>query len=287
MAKGKRYTIRCFGRSIEVSKANSSTLIYKIPYQNLGTKDESVKIDNPFIVYILYGKNENGLDAIYVGKSKNGLKNRPKSHEDKFSGWTYCYVLTQFKERTFFNDGTIQYLEDTLNKRVTDLGFYQNTTKQTTAGTANPSDEEDCDEYLEEAYLMLDAIGLDLITFRDDESDIDEEDEEADGQVPDGFYTMKQRIKRANGIVEAKMQVASGKFIVLKGSDVCDNVGPGLSDGVIKMREMADIVDGKLNVDVSFDSPSSASSFVVGAARNGWVTWRCEDGSYIDKFRSK
>ena len=65
-----------------------------------------------FVVYILLGKNNNGKDVIYVGKSKNGLKNRPTAHEDKYPNWTVCYILTQFKERTFFNDGSIQYLED-------------------------------------------------------------------------------------------------------------------------------------------------------------------------------
>ena len=54
------------------------------------------------------------------------------------------------EERWFFNDGTIQYLEDSLNKRITNLGFYENTTKQTTTGTANTSDEEDCNEYLDD-----------------------------------------------------------------------------------------------------------------------------------------
>jgi hypothetical protein len=288
VAKAKKYVIRCFGRSVEMSKANSSTLIYRIPYQNLNSKEELFKIDNLFIVYILFGKNESGKDVIYVGKSKNGLKNRPTSHEDKYDKWTYCYVLTQFKERTFFNDGTIQYLEDTLNKRITDLGFYENTTKQTTTGTANTSDEEDCNEYLEEAYQMLDVLGLDLITYRDDEAseELESVNDDSSSTVPDGIYKLKRKIKRAGIVIQATMQVTSGKYIVLKGSMVCENEGPGLSDNIIEARKSATIIDGKLYADVAFNSPSAASQFVIGAASNGWDNWKCDDGSSIDKFRN-
>jgi hypothetical protein len=283
----KKFVIRYIGRSVEVSKANSSTLVFRIPYQNLFGNTESVKIDNPFIVYILYGKNENGRDVVYVGKSKNGLKHRPKAHEDKFANWTYCYVLTQFRERTFFNDGTIQYLENSLNELITELGFYENTTKLTTSGTANASDEEDCEEYLEEVKQMLDAIGFDLITYKDvvdnDYSEIDEGDISC--VVPDGYYYLDRKIKRANKKYKAKMQVASGKYIVLSGSEICSKIGPGLSDNIIDLRNSANIADEVLQNDVSFNSPSAASQFVIGAASNGWTNWKCEDGQMIDVFR--
>lgn len=208
-----------------MSKANSSTLIYRIPYQNLNSKDELFSIDNPFIVYILFGKNESGKDVIYVGKSKNGLKNRPTSHEDKYDKWTYCFVLTQFKERTFRDDEAIE-----------------------------------------------------------EETDIDT-DEKTD-VVPDGTYYLKRKIKRANITIKATMQATGGKYIVLKGSMVCENEGPGLSDNIIEARKAATIVNGKLYNDVTFSSPSAASQFVIGAASNGWTNWKCDDGSAIDKFRN-
>ena len=283
----RKFVVRYTGRSVEISKANSSTLVYRIPYQNLFGNKESVKIDNPFIVYVLLGKNENGKDVVYVGKSKNGLKNRPKAHEDKFENWTYCYVLTQFKERTFFNDGTIQYLENSLNELVSELGFYENTTKMTTTGTANASDEEDCEEYLEEAKQMLDVIGLDLITYSDVIDKDYTEDEDVEIVVPDGFYYLERKIKRANKKYKANMQVASKKYIVLAGSKICTKVGPGLSDNIIEARNSANIIEEVLQNDVSFDSPSAASQFVIGSACNGWSNWRCGDGTKIDKYRKK
>lgn len=288
MAKAKRYITRYLGRTIEMSRANSSMLIYRIPYQNLNGSSQMFEIDNPFIVYILYGKNDKGRDVVYIGKSKNGLKNRPRAHEGKYGAWSLCYVLTQFKERTFFNDGTIQYLEDRLNRVINDLSAYENTTMKTASGTANRSDEEDCDEYLEEALQMLDVLGLDLITHKSDDDDAEIEIDGDGTVVPDGKYYFKRRLKRlGNKEFKAEMQVSNGKYILLKGSEICESEGPGLMGNLIVKRNEALIVDGVLKEDIILDSPSAAGSFVIGASCNGWTSWKCENGKLIDVFRNQ
>lgn len=99
--------------------------------------------------------------------------------------WTTCYILTQFKERTFFNDGTIQYLEDKLNSRINEIDLYENTTKTTTQGTANKDDEEDCDDYLAEAYNMLNVLVLDLIS--------NSEEDEANMDISNDFTSEQMR----------------------------------------------------------------------------------------------
>ncbi len=286
MAKSKRYVTRYYGRSVEMSKANSSILVYKFPYQNLKSKEDSFVIENPFVVYILLGKNSGGKDAIYVGKSKNGLKNRPTSHEDKHPNWTTCYILTQFKERTFFNDGTIQYIENVLNKRVNDLNVFDNKTVNTNTGTANMQDEEDCNEFIDEALQMLDILGLDLITFKTEDVDVSA-DENVQVTIPDGLYSLSRKIKRAgNKVFKAQMQVAGNKYIVLKGSMICTTDAVGIMDYVVDKRKEVEIKDMILMEDVVLDSPSAAGSFVIGGACNGWHEWKCEDGTLIDKYRT-
>jgi len=147
---------------IEMTKPNSSIIVYKIPYKEMKNRVVDVNITNRFIVYILVGKNTDGKDIIYVGKSKNGIDNRPTAHEDENKKWKICYVLTTFAERTFFNDGTIMYIEDQINQRLRTLDMYENTTKVTTSDTTNIFDKEFCDEYIEEVYKMLYILGLDL-----------------------------------------------------------------------------------------------------------------------------
>lgn len=173
-----RYVLKYYSsKAIELSKPNSSILVFKIPYAELKNAQAvaELKIENRFVIYILH----NTANKIYVGKSKNGIVNRPKAHEDR-AVWNDCYILTNFKERTFFNDGTIQYIEDKLCKRFSELDRYTNTTKVTSTNTANANDEEDCDEYIEEAVKMLYALGLDM----------SERKEDAPTEAPIGKYTV-------------------------------------------------------------------------------------------------
>ena len=282
-----KYIVKRIGRSVEVSAANSSVLVYRIPYQDLASNsEESIPIKNRFIVYILHGKSESGKDTIYVGKSKNGLKNRPTAHGNN---WICCYILTQLEERSFFNDGTIQYIEDKISRRIDELNHFDNTTQLTNTGTANKNDEEDCDDYLERAYQMLDILGLDLYThYQDSDSDesIIEDDSKDNSIVPDGIYTMSRKLKRWNNkTAKGKMQVLSGKYILLKGSDVCPNEGPGLIDAVRIKRQQAKIANDKLEEDIVFNSPSGAAEFVIAGAANGWTSWKTSEGKPMDVFR--
>ena len=283
-----KYRVIQKGRSVELSEGNRTIRVYRIPYQDLQAGEIAFEITNKFVVYILFGENEDGKDVVYVGKSKNGLDKRPKSHEDRYNNWGCCYILTQINEGTFFNDGTIQYIEDQVNKRVNDINHYDNRTRKTTSGTANPYDMPDCDEYLSIAYDMLDVLGLDLITFMDDNSESEDVfNDQFDSIIPNGKYHMLQKLKRWGGKqVKADMEVIDGKYILLKGSVICPYEGKGLRNSIRIRRENANIEEDVLMDDLVFTSPSGASRFVCGAASNGWKTWKDEGGNIIDKYRA-
>lgn len=287
----KKYIINCHGKAVEITKPNSMIQICKMPYKDVVAKKYSAIIQNPFIVYILHGINESGKDMIYVGKSKNGIANRPQAHSDKYDNWSTCYVLTQFKERTFFNDGTIQYLENEINQRIDELKCFENTTRQTTTGTANSYDMEDCDDYLEEAYKMLYVLGLDFITNSEEDqaaSDIENSTSfvEARKKVPNGTYTLVRKIKKLNGAtIHAIMEVRDGKFILKAGSEI-SSVTNGISTLIENVRNAADIDNGVLQEDIEFYSPSACGELATGAPCNGWIYWKDGDGNAIDKYRS-
>ena len=157
-----KYLIKTLNNCVEMIKPNSSILVYKLPYNEVKKEILDVEITNRFIVYILVGKNANNKDIIYVGKSKNGIDNRPTAHEEEGKRWKICYILTTLSEKTFFNDGTIQYIEDQIHQRIKKLKDFENTTKTTISNTVSSYDSEYCDEYIEEVYKMLYVLGLDL-----------------------------------------------------------------------------------------------------------------------------
>lgn len=282
------YRIKYNDNVVEMTKPNSTMLIYKIPYKNIEKNNLGFVIPNPFIVYILFGRNDAGQDMIYVGKSKNGIKNRPAAHRDKYSQWTTCYVLTQFYERTFFNDGAIQYLEDSLNHRINEQGWYHNTSITTTSGTANKDDEAFCNDYLAEACQMLDILGLDLITNSEEalaREDMEDADSASGHCVPDGIYYFSRKIKRFGTTLKGQMRVQGSSYILLAGSDVAIETGAGLTEYIDSLRNQASIENGKLMEDVVMNSPSACASFMIGMAANGWVSWKTEKGEPIDIYR--
>lgn len=289
----KKYLVKYNGNSVEMSKPNSTMLVYKIPYSEIKKKKTGFIIPNQFIVYILYGRNDNGKDMIYVGKSKNGIENRPTAHKDKFDNWTTCFILTQFKERSFFNDGTIQYLENELNSRVEEVQIYTNTTKATTPGTANDDDQDDCDEYLDEAYKMLQILGLDLLTNSEEYeamNDIENAVSDVENRklIPNGIYTLSRKIKRQNNATfNGKMKVEDGKFILLTGSEIVPDTTPGLLPSIEELRNNTLIENGILQEDVIMDSPSACGEFVIGGSCNGWKNWKNSKNEPINIYRKQ
>lgn len=287
-----KYNIRCNEGTIELTKSMDTTIVYKIPYVAIKNKNVGFDIQNPFVVYILEGKNNKGKDYIYVGESRKGIENRPAAHEDKNVKWTNCYILTQFKERTFLNDSTIHYLEDKIKQLIDNSDMFENKTILTNKNIVNSNDEENCDEYLDKALEMLNVLGLNL--FSEEESNVENNSGTNDPNlydysvIEDGTYDLIQRkIKKAgNRTFKARMEVSEGKFKILKDSEICEIDSPSLARNIAEARRIAIIEDGILKEDFSLDSPSACSQFVFGMSANGWLDW-FKDKKCIDEFRNK
>lgn len=311
-----RYIINTSDHTVEMAKPNSTILIYRISYGDLCRNHMAFTIPNRFIVYILFGKNDEGKDVLYIGKSKNGLANRPTAHKDKYVNWTECFILTQFKERTFFNDGVIQYLEDLITKQAKQTNSYQLTTIVTNTGTVNETEREDCREYLEEAYKMLDVLGLDLLTPNKGKIKCDietpavlppdtglkpvepvktESAPSVKNTIPDGIYHFSMKIKRmGNRVFTGEMSVENDHIYVLPGSLICPIPSPALAPGTVKtMREeyLSKVPDLNqpviLKERLEFHSVSTAATFLLGQQINGWDLWRNKNGQRIDIYRKQ
>ena len=88
----------------------------------------------------------------------------------------------------------------------------------------------------------------------------------------------------------------SEQFIVLSGStinlDSFKNISKNVEDLRANLKKQNDIIQNgdkwMLKKDISFTSPSSAASFVIGNSANGWIEWKDADGQTLNKIlRSK
>jgi len=149
--------------SVEISCDETRIRLYRFPYNEVRNGHYDFDIENNFIVYVLYGHNNKGSDLVYIGESKNGLVNRPKSHEDKCSFWSDCYVLTEeVSDKSIFDDAVIHYLEDKLTELFRKTNRFLVRTERTMNNTINRNQTKKCERYLKDAERMFFVLGLNL-----------------------------------------------------------------------------------------------------------------------------
>lgn len=106
--------------------------------------------------------------------------------------------------------------------------------------------------------------------------------DEADAAI--GAITF--HFSRSGGDATAKID---GKQLrVLRGSRLAPELKDYVRTGTRRMREKlaASIIDGVLDTDVLFDSPSGAAAFVNGGTSNGLTDWKTSDGRPLKEFWS-
>ena len=178
--------------------------VYRFKYKTIREKSSvNPPVKNNFIVYILYQSRVEDKGLIYVGKSKNGMKDRPTSHEDISTDWEYCYVLTE--SGTLFNDGSIHYIEDRIFEKARETNRFQLETSQTTKDTINSRDKRSIDPYLEDFIGMLEVLGLDLTTSHQEGSN-DKEQLQKRIQLLDNDNLELRRRLRLQGEQEADLK---------------------------------------------------------------------------------
>ncbi len=92
--------------------------------------------------------------------------------------------------------------------------------------------------------------------------------------VPDGLYTMQVKGTEIN----ATMQVQNGQIFLKTGSVIAPSQ---------EYSRQVQIIENTVSADFLCSSPSTAASIVAGNNRNGWLSWKDEQGNFIDVYRKK
>lgn len=231
------YNITRKGLGYIISKPLSTIKIIRLPYDKIKSFDYQ-----SFLVYILVKQN-----TIYVGKSKNGVLNRPTSHTNN---WDLVYFIID--ESNLFNDGIIQYLENAINNKINLTDAYNNQTQLTNRDTINESEYEYISHELNEIYYMLYALGLDLIHEKEYVYRLDA------GTYEVMYKSIDSKLCRAYILVNQDI-------ILLKDSEINNSISSNLDKDMISMRQNEIYVD--LNIiqkDIKFNNILDAISFIYG-----------------------
>ena len=249
---------------------------YKIP--RIKIKDCSDRDDlTSTSVYLLFGKDDEGKDQVYIGEAESTLK-RLNQHLTQKDFWHEAIVFISKDEN--LNKAHIKYLEN----RLHDIAKTANRYKIENSNTPNQSsisesDRAEMEEYIENIKMLVNTLGHKVF---------DEKREFKPKQKQNIFL-----IKAPRG-ADAQGEPTSDGFVVFKKSKAAITTVNSITANFIKLREQLiekEVI--KLNgdsyefpEDYIFSSPSTAASIVLGRNANGLIEWKLSSGKTLKEFET-
>jgi len=228
-------------------------------------------------VYLLFGKDDEGKDQVYIGEAETILK-RLNQHLTSKDFWRETIVFISKDEN--LNKAHIKYLENRLHKIASSTNRYIIHNSVTpTQSSISESDRAEMEEYIENIKLLVNTLGHKVF----------EEKREIKQQHKQKTFM----IKSARG-ADGQGEPTSDGFVVFKGSKAAGSIVNSMTSSFVKLREK--LIDDNVLVDKGeyfefsddfiFSSPSTAAVMVMGRNANGLTEWKTKDGKTLKEFES-
>lgn len=254
----------------QATLSNWNCIAYKIPRDDLRNCDDLPELHAPG-VYFLFGRDdESNRQFVYVGEGDDVIKRlmQPHGFEKSDAFWVEAIVLVT-PDNTL-DKGKIKYFENRFHGIISEAKRYIVKNANTPTQSQLPKKTRDLlEEFIINTQLIMPALGHKALE--------PQPSHDTEGAKDDLLYFSRSHGK--GGKATGKLE--DDGFWVLKGSYIYPEPADYLPIGVKKARELhASIIDknGILQEDISFGSPSYASSFVCGKNSNGLIEWKNADG---------
>lgn len=225
-------------------------------------------------VYLLFGRDEEANDLVYVGEGEEILK-RIAQHLPQKDFWHETIVFVSKDEN--LNKAHIKYLENRLFDIAVKAGRYLILNGNTpTRSSISESDEAEMEEFLENVTLLVNTLGHKVFEAK-------REVTSKNIASVDIFF-----IKAARG-ADAQGQPTSDGFVVFKGSKATLTTVSSISPSFAKLRQnlidkgiMTQVGESlEFTEDYVFSSPSTAAVMVMGRNANGLEEWKLPNGKTL------
>jgi hypothetical protein len=273
---------------VKVTLANWTGVPYRVPRVDLN-KCNGIAALTQSDVYFLFGTvEESGGDVVYVGqagvrKNGEGILYRLKEHmrnPDK-DYWTEAVVFTT--SNNSFGPTEISYLENRFCALALNAKRYAvKNGNDPSPGHITEEKESELEEFLDYAKIIMGALGHKVFEPLLQTAPIAPS---ADGSVSETGTLFAINRTGAN----AKGMLTNEGFVVLAGSVIRQELVPSASDSIKASRENnKENVDmnGVVQKDILFRTPSGASSFALGAPTNGNVEWKTAEGQTLKEVEN-
>lgn len=225
-------------------------------------------------VYILWGPSDSGLlPRAYVGEG-DGVLARLDQHAKNKDFWTHAVVFTSKDQN--LNKAHVQYIESRLISLASDAKRCElDNSNAPQLSKLSDADTADAESFLADMLLCLPVVGVSLF------------EKSKAAHTKDHDLILKSKGIEARGIDSAE------GFIVRKGSTAVKATAPSLQTNTVELRQ-ALINNGvltdagetyRLIQDYTFNSPSAATTVLLGMPSNGRIMWKDASGRTLKEIQ--
>lgn len=229
-------------------------------------------------VYFLFCKEDDGSDSVYIGEAEN-VKERLVQHLRDYQSEKEKYYWTTaaiFIGRDL-NKALIRYLENRFVEIARACKRYTVLTKNTYKNTVmKESQIAVMEEFVDNVKTLISALGYKVLEPLN--KPVVVSNEGSDNAETEDLSLHLERTIKGVGKVEADGVRTSEGFVVLQGSHIAVEDDDTIPAVLKEQRRKVSVVDGVLQEDVLFSSPSYAAMFIIGKSANGLTSWKDENG---------
>lgn len=175
------------------------------------------------------------------------------------------------------NKALIRYLENRFVEIARACKRYSVLTKNTYKNTVmKESQIAVMEEFVDNVKTLISALGYKVLEPLN--KPVVVSNEGSDNAETEDLSLHLERTIKGVGKVEADGVRTSEGFVVLQGSHIAVEDDDTIPAVLKEHRRKVSVVDGVLQEDVLFSSPSYAAMFVIGKSANGLTSWKDENG---------
>lgn len=257
--------------------SNWSGKAYKIPRIKVKDCTDREDLTSSTGVYLLFGKDDDGKDQVYIGEAETILKRLNQQLTSK-DFWNEAIVFISKDDN--LNKAHVKYLENRLHEIAKSANRYKvDNSIVPTQSSISESDRAEMEEFIEYIKLLVNTLGHKVF---------EEKREFKPKQKQATFF-----IKAARG-ADGQGEPTSDGFVVFKGSKAAATIVNSMTLNFITYRQKL-IDEGVLfnkgdffefTDDYIFSSPSTAAVIVMGRNANGLTEWKSKDGKTLKDFET-
>lgn len=257
--------------------SNWSGKAYKIPRIKVKDCSDREDLTTSTGVYLLFGKDDDGKDQVYIGEAETILKRLNQQLTSK-DFWNETIVFISKDDN--LNKAHVKYLENRLHEIAKSANRYKvDNSIVPTQSSISESDRAEMEEFIEYIKLLVNTLGHKVF---------EEKREFKPKQKQATFF-----IKAARG-ADGQGEPTSDGFVVFKGSKAAATIVNSMTSNFItyrkKLIDEGVIIDKgeffEFTDDYIFSSPSTAAVMVMGRNANGLTEWKSKDGKTLKDFET-